>query len=276
MSVIAGVGGAVNGQSTVRAWTITSLADIQAIVASGSKQGTVLVAGNVDWNGNFTAYGHTPAVMPNEGFTFTGSIDGTNGATGTAIVDSVEIVIDIETGAVIAYTVNFSGNGILVLGSAAATDSTKPCPLTSIGTKAQLGTMASSPVFTEITDVRTITITITADNQGYVSSGTAGGMKRVAGNISATVSITVYEGDPANLPAANSEGVLRLFVTSTLFWEFKYIRFADISDVGVDVEGATIAGATINGTWSAFGEISSTCTEGSIKKPDLSTYWPLS
>ena len=274
MSVISGIGGAVNGQSTVRTWTVTSLADIQAIIASGSKQGTVLVAGNTDWNGNFTAYGDTPAVMPNEGFTFTGSVDGTKGVTGTAIVDSVEIVIDVETGAVIAYTVNFSGNGVLTLGAAVATDTSKPCPATSIGTKVELGTLAA--VFTEIDDVRTVTITITADNQSYVSSATAGGTKRVAGNISASISITVFEGDPANLPAANDEGILRLFVNASEFWEFKFIRFADASDVGVDVEAGAVVGATLNAQWSAFAEVSSVCTEGSIKKPDASTYWPLS
>lgn len=275
MAVLSGIGGVVDGHNTIRTWTVTTTADVQSLVASNTKIGTMVLAGNKDWSGSFTGYGHTPAVLPGAGFTFTGTIDGTNGATGTAIVDSVEIVIDIEAGAPISYTVNFSSNGALSLGAAAATDVTTPDPPTSIGCQVETGTMVAVPVWSDITDVRTVTITITADNQSYVSSETAGETLRFAGNISATIAISVYEDDFADLPALNAENGLRVYVTATTYWLFDYVVWGEASDLTVDRESAAVVGATLNAIWTAYGDIDSgTITEGNIDQPSTTAFWP--
>lgn len=274
MSVISGIGGVVNGASAVRVWTISSTADIQAAVASNTKAGTVLADGNEDWTGNYTAYGATPASMPGEALAFTGTIDGTNGATGTAIVDSVEIVVDIEAGAIIGHTVNFSGNGALTLGAAVATDTTDACMPSSIGCKVELGSMIAVPVWTAIDDVRTVTLTITADNQSYVSSSTSGGVRRTAGNISAAVAITVYTDDFAGLPAVNDENRCRIYVDATTYWLVEFIKFGEASDLAVDREGAAVVGATLNAQFTGFADIAGTCTEGEITDPASATFWP--
>jgi len=273
MGVLSGIGGAVDGEACVRTWTIATTADVQNAVCSASKQGTIVIDGNEDWSGSFTQYGHTPNRMPQDSFTFTGSIDGSNGAVGTAIVDSVEITIDIEAGAIIGIVTNFSGNGAVTLGAAVASDSTTPDPATSIGCKVEVGTMVGSPVWTEITDVRTVTITITADNQSYVSSSTAGKTKRTAGNISAAIAVTVYEDDFADLPAVNSDARMRVYVNATEFWLFEFVRFGEASDLTVDRETAALVGATLNASWTGFAEVDGSMTEGQIVEPDTTKWW---
>lgn len=274
MGVISGIGGAVDSTGTVRTWQVSATNDVQSVYASNTKGMPVVQAGNDDWSGSYTAYGHTPAVMPGDGFTFTGSVDGTNGVTGTAIVDSVEIVINIEGGEKIGHTVNFSGNGDLSKGAAAATDATSPDTPTSIGTKCEIATPDASPTYSEISDVRQMTLTITSENPDYVSSSTSGGTRRTAGNLSATVSISVYTDDFDTLPDEGEVVGMKIYVNATEFWDLDWIRVSDISDMGADIEGAALVEATINGSYTGFTTISTTVTEGSITQPDATEFWP--
>lgn len=273
MAVLSGIGGAVDGVETMRTWTVNHSADLQAIVASNTDQGTIVLDGNTDWTGSYTSYGHTPVRMPQDGFTFTGSIDETNGATGTAICDSIEIVNDIETGAVIAHTVNFSANGALSLGAAAAADASTPDPPTSIGTDVQVGTAVGVPVWTALTDVRGWTLTLTADNQNYVSSDTSGGNLRLAGNISGTIAVPVYEDDFADLPTVNSHSYIRLYVTATTYWDIGFVQWGEASDLMVDREAAAVIGATLNGQWTGWASVDAASTKGYIKDPSTAAWW---
>ena len=273
MAVLSGIAGAVDGINTARTWTITHSADSQAFVASNTLEGTIVLDGNLDWSGSYTAYGHTPVRMPQDSFTFTGSIDGTNGAAGEAICDSVEIVNDIEPGALIAHTVNFSRNGALTLGASVAVDVTTPDVPTSIGTDVQVGTAVAAPVYTPLTDVRGWTLTITADNKPYVSSDTAGGNLRLPGNISATISVPVFEDDFADLEAVNTHSYIRLYVTATTYWDIGFVQWGEASDLMVDVEGAEVIGAVLNGQWSGFALVDAAQAKGYIKKPDTTTWW---
>lgn len=274
MSVISGKSGAVDGAGTVRDWSVSSSADIQAYIASNTSGGTGRLAGNKDWSGSYKAYGHTPANLPGASFTFTGSVDGTNGVTGTARVDSVDIECDIEGGGIISHTVNFSSNGALTLGSAAATDATVAIPPSAIGCDVQLGTVASSPSWTPVTDVRSWTLTLTADNQSYVSSDTAGETKRNEGNLDATVSYSVYEGDPSGLPAVNSIAAIRLYTSASAYWELLWVMFGEASDIQTDIEGGSLVGATLNASMNAVATVGETDTVGTIKTPAEATIWP--
>jgi len=228
MSILSGKAGAVDGAAIVRNWNISTTADTQAYVASNTQGGTGRQIGNTDWSGAYDAYGHTPANMPGETFEFKGSVQGTTGAVSPAsgaIVESVVITCDIEGGGILSHVVNFAGNGVLTKGAAVATDPTALIPTSSIGCDAQLGTLAASPVYTAITDVRGWTLTISAANQSYVSSDTAGGTKRTMGNIDATLSISVYESDLTALPVENDINAIRLFVDASTHWEILWGMF---------------------------------------------------
>jgi hypothetical protein len=274
MGVISGFGGAVNGAESVRNWSITETADTQAVVASNTKGGTTRGPGNTDWSGSYSAYGHTPDVMPGEVFTFAGNMNNGKGATGTAIVDEVSLTINIETGAIIEHSVNFSANGALTFGTVAATDASVPCPPTSIGCKVQLATPAGSPSFADLEDVRTVTLTLTRANAAYVNSETSGGTRRTKGNLDFTLAITVHTDDANDLPDVNLVRSVRIFVNATEYWELNWVRFSEISGVEVDIEGAGIVGATLNASMQGFTSISDVCTEGSIITPDEVTIWP--
>ena len=282
MSVISGFGGAVDTINTVREWSVSSTADIQRYVASGSKKGSSRLAGNKDWSGSYTAYGAIPVKKPGDSFTFTGSLDGTNGVTGTAMVDEVVITWDIEAGGIISHEVSFSSNGALTLGAAAATDATVPDPPTAIGTKIDESDPLVTPSFSEIPDIRTITLTLTRNNQAYVSSGTAGETKRVMGPLDMTVSFSRYEGDPANLIAVNTVKHLKLFVDTSdaveanwTYWELKWVRFGEASDVNCDVEDGALVGATQNASMEGFTEDDASVKEGVIIDPNDVTWWPV-
>lgn len=275
MSVISGILGAVNTISTVGKWSISYKADTQAYVASNTLGGTGRIAGNGDWSGSYDALGHTPAVLPGAAFAFLGTIDNVKGASGTAIVDKVEINWDIEGGKPISHTVTFSSNGALTLGAAVVTDATIPNPPSSIGTKVELGTVVTSPVFTELTDVRTIRLTLSNDNKSYVSSGTAGQTKRTKGNFDCDFAISVYAGDWSTLPAPNTVKAVKLWVDATTFWLINWGMIGELSNLEVDRETAAPVGATVNGSLNGFALLNgATPTAGFVKNPATTQIWP--
>ena len=219
--------------------------------------------------------------MPGAAFEFKGSIDGSVGANSGAAgarVDQVEIRIDIEAAAIIDHTVSFSANGALTFGATVATDATVPSPPTSKGCKIQTAAAIGTPVFTSIAGVRTITITITSDNKRYVDADSAGQAKRTAGNIDFTVSYSVYTADfsAAEVPLVNTVANLRVFVDATTFWDLKWCKYADASDLGVPVESADNVAATLNVAMEGFTDVDGTTpTEGFIKNPAAATFWPV-
>ena len=275
MTVLAGVGGAINTIEQVRTWQIESKADLAEYASSNTRQAMAAMSGNTDWSGSYAAYGAQPEAMPTEAFAFAGSIDGTNGASGTAIVESVEIDWDIEGGKPISHVVNFAANSALTIGAQAASDTSLLLPPSAIGTKIELGTLVAAPVWTAVTDVRTIKLTISAGNQAYASSSSSGGMLRKAGNIKCSLSYSIYEGDWANLVTPNTESAVRLYDDATSFWLIEWIKFGAASSLLVDREGAGLVGATMNAEHMPLATVDAAIAEGSITTPDTNEWWPL-
>ncbi len=278
MGAITGKAGAVDGAAIVRNWNISETADTQAYVASNTHGGTGRLPGNVDWSGAYDAYGHTPANMPGAGFTFTGSIDGTEGVVGLAIVDQVVITCDIEGGGILSNVTNFSANGVLDPTGAVASDTPDVIPPSAIGCKVELDEAytTGTPVWVEVTDVRTWTLTLTSANPSYVSSSTAGQTKRNIGNLDATMSYTVYDDDIDHLIPVNTIAGMKLYVNSTLYWEILWTIFGEMSDIQVDIETSAFIGATQNASMNGLAVVSASDTIGSIKTPAASpvTIWP--
>ena len=287
MSVISGSQGLINADASavhhVRTWSIETKAELGRIVSTATDGGSQRIDGNEDWTGQYTAYGHTPAVMPGSSFAFEGAIEVPtlltgHGVSGTALVESIEIAWDVEAAAPIGHTVNFGGDGALTLHAgdlSVAGDDTIPDEYPSKGCKIQLGDVSAMPSFSDITDVRTMTLTITRSSQSYVSTETAGKTRRIAGNAwDFTLSASVYQGRLDQLPQPNESKHVRMFVDGTQYWELKWAKFGEIGGVEVDVESEAIVGATISGQMSGIEKITATPTKGFIKTPAGTTLWP--
>ena len=61
-----------------------------------------------------------------------------------------------------------------------------------------------------------------------------------------------------------------MYVTDTLYWELKWMRFGEAS--GLEV--ATPVGATLNASMEGYTDVEGTPTEGQIAYPDTSVFWP--
>jgi hypothetical protein len=279
-----GVKGAVaNGTSVLSAvgeWSVSLKAENQAVVDSSTAGGTVRVGGNTDWSGRYQANG-LPAVHAGDSFAFIGSIDGTEGVSGTAIVDSVKIDWDIAGGKVVRHEVTFSANGPLAEGPAVAVDVSIAIPPSSVGTVASLAPPASSPAWTPIPQVGTITLEMKCDNKPYVDSSTGGQVCRKKGPLDWTLALSVHPDGTATdtaygiqgLPQPKSVQGIQISAGSgayTLNWGM----FSDISDILVNRATSEVVSCTLNAAMCGVASIGGTLTRGSITDPSGTTIWP--
>lgn len=259
MAVICGKAGAVTGEDTVGMWEVTYSGNPFEYYASNTDGMSGQLAGNHDWSGSYKILGEEPANMPGDGITFTGSVDGTKGVTGTAIVDSITVTAPIAAGGPVTTVVAFSSDGALTVGAAVATDVTEPQPPPAKLAKLNIGG-------SDVDDVQSITMTITSANKEYVVSGET---KRVAGNLTATLSYDLLEGAYDNLPAPNVSQLVLFYVTATTFWDFKWMLVESLTDLKVDIEANELVGATINMKFNGFdGGV-----QGWIGNPGGTDFW---
>jgi hypothetical protein len=256
--------------------------DLHKWITSATKQGHATRKGPQDWTGTYESQGFLPAKMPGDTFTFTGSYDGSTGVVGPVMVDSVVIRINQETGEPIGHTVSFSGTGLPVLGVAVATDATTPVVYSSVGLIIKASDASAAESFVEIEDVRSVTLTISRANTPYTSSSTVTAgqayVGRLAGPWDFSLSYSVFEGDPSVLLTLGDVHHFQVYVTSTLYWDLKWARISEVSDIEADSEG-NIVGATQNAEMEGYTEVESATvlSEGYIKTPEAVpvTIWPV-
>ncbi len=261
--MLTGLNSLVDGLAGGRNWSIAPVANVTEFADSGTDGAVALVDGVKDWSGNFSAYGHTPLALPGADFTFTGSIDGTNGATGPAIADGFDLTLNQETMAPIECVVNFSGDGALTLGLAGGSAGAAALPLTADGD-------CIINIGSDI-DVRSSKLSLSCDNKAYNDTSTDGVMKREAGRWSGTISWSRYVDTFASLGTVGAVVTVKLYVTAALFWEIKFARYVGPSDITVDRETGELISATENLTFTALNAAGAI---GSIKTPATATIWP--
>lgn len=273
MGVITGKLGAVNGVPCIRSWGINDVQNVQTVIASCTDGATGAIPGNNDWSGTFSQFTGSPTHLPGDTLSFAASMDGVNGLSGPVIVDSITINWDIESGAPIECITAFSANGALTYAANTDSDATL-FDQEDVVSKGSILKHGPTAIVTR-DDLRTMTMTLTADNKSYVSSSTAGETKRLAGNISGTVSATVYEDDLSNLPSPGSYEHWKMFVGVTLFWEIKWILINNLSGIEINRESGDLVGATINGMFSAFDDTTPAPVKGTIEQPGAVpvNYW---
>ncbi len=271
-----------NAVSTVRNIKVNYVAANQRGHGSNTNQGQQFaVAGVKDWTGTFEFYGKTFPLVVGASMTFVAH-NGTERATGTALVESVEMTCDIETpGAMLSGVVTFGGNSALTFSTTttALTDTSDP-PENYPGSvcKAAWGTFVASPSYTDLNDVRKWTLKYGCQLQPYSSSSTSGITKRVVGPFTgAEVTIDVYNSTPSELVTAGITpggwGAAKLYVSATEFWELKYL-VTDSVDHESDIEEGKPNPCSLKFSYSSHGRIAGTNTLGAIVNPAGATVWP--
>ena len=280
MSVISGKRAVMAGVGSLRNWKVNRSITIPSPRGSSTAGMPACLVGNKDWTGSAEFYGYIPTNLPGAGFTFTAAPDNTAASsgnpaiwTGTAIVSSLTVVIDIEAANPISGTIQFEGNGELTASTngAALSDATSPAIYPSKGMK---GTLAGA----DITNVRRMEFTLTCKNETYVTggdSGTSGIVKRVPGNYDASGNFTVYDGAPSTALAYGTIDILRYYVTASYYWAFSYVVL-ESNNPEADREGGTIPGLTYPWKYTGWKDIAGTWTQGSISNVagSTTTWWP--
>lgn len=276
--------GVVNGQSTIRNWSISRTSDTKKYAASNTQGGMGAVAGAMDWSGSFMGNGGQPAVMPGETFTFEGGTSedntGAKSYSGSAIVDQVAITWNFGAQEILSYTVNFSGNGELTENSTAFTDATTPVAPpasdTDIYLSATAPTVAAPDIATALPDVEQAVLTLTSANTAYVNSSTitagVAHTKRRPGNIDWTLSITQQNLEGLGTLDLQKDLAAQLFtsVSGNTKWELLWGHMEEATGITVDSDSGDIIRRTLNLTMNAqkAGDVF-----GRIVLPDGTVWW---
>lgn len=287
MGIHSGRFGVVNGQSTVRNWSVSETADVKQYIASNTRGGSGRQRGNLDATGNFSRYGGKPILMPNDVFTFQGytapgdDVEGSNGPIYQlpAIVDQVAISWNWQAGDIISHAVNFGLRGqtgpFEQLADGLYSDATDPDVPSVNGLVPLVSTLGGSSGFDAIECVLNATLTLSAAVQTFVNSCSAGRVGRVSGNIDWSLAITVQNDDLASLPfEVNDLVALQLPIDDTDEWQLTWGIVRDFSNIMVDRESGAIVSFTVNIDMAGFDN--DTGDVGSIILPgETDPWWPL-
>jgi hypothetical protein len=278
MTVINGCNVAVDTESTVAQWAIAYERESAPVSASNTDLGVLPVCGVKDWMGNYLLSGHTPAgatpavFFPGYTKTFTGSVDGTQGVTGSAIGKSIAIHANPGQGTPIMTQVEFEGNGELTVGGAVAVDSTEPQWFCPGWAKVQLFTFEWADL---ADDIQSWVLRFTAANTPYVSTGTSQGRRRIRGPFSGDASVVVLTDDPTNFPTVGSYYKLRFFVAEELYWEVLYMRMRRLLSQPTHPSARNEPVAwTLEFEFSCNDGVVAEPVMGEVNTPDSTKVWP--
>lgn len=216
MPVISGIDMAINSVPTAHQFNIELSKELIEVIATGGSGGVRNKCGVNDGRGVASAYGYLPQVWPGSSFTFTGSLDGTYGFSGTSYCEAVEIIWDVENGRYIAYTIQFSRNGAITPGAAVATDSTKPNPPCSQSLPLKFNTV-------EQTEVAYMRLKLMCPGFPRNTTSTAGGRVRTRGAMSGEFEYHQYYQDPATLPSRGLAYIVQPYCTASLYYDIAYM-----------------------------------------------------
>jgi len=285
--VTSGRFGMVNGISRVRNWSINRTTNQKTYAASNTGGGMARRAGVNDWSGNFAIFGGAPAVMPGEVLAFAGytgpddeMTEGGSGRiyTGDTRVAQIQVAWNWESGDILQQSVSFEGNGELTIESDTMTldnatppESTGDCKIVAVGLGPVSG--GGDPTDLEICDLVSAQLQLSAALKPYANSCTDGWMARKAGPIDGTFSLVIQNHDLDDLDFALNDDVhFKAYVSNSTYWDLKWMRFTDVSNIQVDRESGNIIQFTANFGFQARVGVDL----GYIKKPDTTTFFPLS
>lgn len=294
MAAISGLNGlvSVNGTSavaTVRNWAVNPTNAPAVGAASNSGGAEFQLKGVSDFSGTFQLYGPSAlgAVVPGTTYAFYGQpASGGDEFLAGIIVDSMTINCDIEGGGILSADVAFSSigsstsvytannTGWTFQSATSLTNTSVPTIQSSLGCKAAWGpiTAGTAETVSDIPAVRNWSLTLTCNNVSFSHSGAGGFTKRVRGRKSASASVQFYEGSIGtfDVDATNylpgTYGELRLYTTASAYWQMKW-GVITASPLDVPIEEPGMVSNQMDFGWTAWTNISSTITRGTIVDP---------
>lgn len=283
MTVHGGKLGAIDAFDTIAMWSLNETQTPGRGIASNTRFAPVRKAGARAWTGTYKGYGGQPAMMPGQIAAFVGFGAPTNDISGNGLrysgnimADSVAITWNFRTGELISHTVNFSGHLALAIADGAqVTDVTIPDMPSVVLSKIQWKPAASGAL-ADFPNVSQATLTLSAQNQSYVNSGTVISGKlwtgRVAGPIDWTFALQqdddVRVG--ATVPQIADDIQIKAFINATEFWLLNWGHVRDYTGLQVNLETGAILARTVNIDMTAHDGT----TLGVITKPDTTNWWP--
>lgn len=283
MGVASGKFGTLNDVSTVKNWSITDGHNQTPVVASNTRWGRARRRGVQFWNGNFAFSGKQPPVMPGEFFDFQGFTapdDDQAGPgqeySGQAMCKQITMNWNWASGEIIGGSADFEGHLELTRTLAAPQifDSSVP-DLPEIPGGRPEYSIDDGANWLPWTNISTMVLTLSCDVQSYVNSGTIIDGEIWTGQSAGPIdwNFAITEQDTArNKVTKGNQIMLRLYVTSVLFWEFKYGRVKDFTGITVNIDTGAIIQQTVNVEMDGVNEDDGTI--GHIILPDTTTWWP--
>lgn len=275
MGLHSGKYGVVNGQSTIRNWSISDTMTNPKFVASNTQGGAGRRKGVKSWSGSYNQYGVLPIALPGQIVTFGGYTAPDNGVSGNGkrysgniIVDSFAATWNWSSGDILSSVTNFSGHLGLTGSSGSYSDATDPTTPEVCGTKLEYS--FDGEEWEELTNLTQAVLTITAANLSYVNSSTNCETGRESGPLDFTLALTRQECDIEADFAKGDDLQIRLYDSADTFWLLKWAKVKEFTGLTVDTETGAIVQHTVNLEMNGFVG----ADVGQIVLPNESIFWP--
>jgi len=266
------------GLQSIVDWDVSWESTIAVGVASNTGGGEIATGGIRDWKGNFNSYGQNPVLIP--GASSALILDsGASKLSGTAFAGGISLDIDYENASYLKWKTSFEGSGAIVPASTTSeTDITAPGMAVPVG-----GKITWEPIATTLQSVGTLPAPKSASFSmntrlvPYVASGAAV-RSRVAGNPTFAASCELWDDawgawtTTATTLQPGTQGILKLYVTASLFIQLKYVTVETLTP-RVNIETGDINGYGVTFKGSAWAVISGTQTRGEFLTPAGTVLW---
>jgi len=262
---------------TFRSANITRVSNLQEIVHAGTLGGRQRFLGVKDWNGTYEEYGLVPTFWPGDKVTWYGSLDGTAGWSGDALVTQTVITIPVGTKAPPTIAGTFRGVAALSCSDETAVDlpSASEIPETE-GLCVQLQALAGG-AYVNQDGTNEITITLSVEAKEFHHCGSSGIMDANEGLWDAQISYKRYVDDLTALPTEGDPYRVRVPIDAvgTSYYQFEFMRVGDMSDILLSRETGELLNVTIPLFMSMIELVDAVATRGSgVTKPAGAVWRP--
>lgn len=268
----------VDGIPCTQGWSTNLQSSVQRYQASCVPGASGATPGNTEESGGVKGLGYAPPLPTGEDFAFVGVAGPNLSYAGNVLITDVTLNIPVAAGTPINWSANFGVQGLLVKQT---TDSPED-PTRNAAPSAKFGAIKIESVlgtntFASVDRVQNITLTFRRPASTTVNGGTT---ERESGNLECDLSFAVHNDDlfkqdgSSDLCALNQINRVRVYVTSTLFFQLDSVIWRQKSNYNVDrsQNPPPVIGYTLNGMWTALRSDQSHL--GQILLPDTTEFYP--